>query len=1180
MFNPLIDFRLKVWAYPPDQRRGGLLVEPKQYWGLSGFLVAAVVPSQDQTTITPEPVDISLPPVYEAYKDLFTSSDRPPLPRHTALEHRIDLDPAARPPWGPIYPLSAVELETLRAWLAEALQKGWIRPSTSPAGAPILFVPKKQGELRLVVDYRALNHITLKNRAPLPLIGEILDRLSSAKIYTKLDLKDAYYRIRIREGDEWKTAFRTRYGHYEFLVMPMGLANAPATFQTYINHAMGGLVDVICIVYLDDILIFSDDEAQHTQHVLQVLERLREADLYVNLQKCQFHTTQVSFLGYLVSPGGIAMEPDRVAAIATWPLPGSVKDIQVFLGFTGFYRRFIRNYSKVCTPLTDLLRGDQTRPFHLTESARDAFDQLRRYFQEAPILRHFDPSLPIRVETDASKRAVGAVLSQLADGHWRPVAFRSRKLTPEETRYHTGEGELLALIDAFRTWRQYLLYSQFPILCLTDHLNLESLRTKKRPSARQLRWSDELASFDFIVKYRPGSQNPADGLSRRPDYQDPASTTDAENPLFTLLAERVARGEDFSPEDTTRPGVVALIRQGTKPPILQARELRLRAAEDAAELRREMSPCAELPLGQEDEVSRETGRGDKRGRDPASQCVEEALTKRIRWGDSVFDATRRQFDLRAHEEDVPRPGIPPCEQDAPDHRILLVGAIGTGSGIQGTKAKRDDPLLEDLLQEAQADDPFVRDGAWKTQHSRGDRKWFIGKDGLLRHYSTRIYVPKNLRQELLSRLHDAPTAGHGGIRKTRTLVGRNYYWDTLKEDVEQYVKHCVVCQRTKARNHRPYGELAPLPVPDSPWQDITVDFITGLPSSIDPRSNRPCNAVLVFVDKLTKYALYIATSTKLSASAFAELFFQHVFRPFGLPASITSDRGSLFTSNFWDALCDLLAVKRRLSTAFHPQTDGQTERQNQILEQYLRAFCSYDQADWAHHLILAEYTYNTSYHTATQTTPAYLLYGFHPRGPDEALPLRPSIAPAANERIAAMEKCRKVAQDLLVRANETYAKWYDKKRTPMAFKPKDWVLLSTKYLRQKRPSKKLADKYLGPFQILEAVGDRKMAYRLDLPPRYRIHNTFPISLLEPFKGSPQEAQALYERVEVEPEEQHYEVEAILDHAGPPNNRHYLIKWKGYAEDDNTWEPRIHIDDGPMIQAYEERLRQRKRGTRT
>ncbi|KAM4061979.1 reverse transcriptase (RNA-dependent DNA polymerase) [Hirsutella rhossiliensis] len=362
--------------------------------------------------------------------------------------------------------------------------------SSRPAGSPILFVPKKGGKLRLCVDYRGLNKVTKKNRAALPLISGILDRLGRAKVFTKLDLKDAYHRLRIREGDEWKTAFRCHYGHYEYQVMPFGLVNAPASFQQYINDALEGLVDIICVVYLDDILIFSEDPEQHEGHVKDVLQRLRKAGLYANLSKCEFSVKKVSFLGFVVDEEGIHMEEERVHAITEWPAPRSVKDIQVFLGFTGFYRRFIKNYSKIVSPLTDRLRKGASKPFKLDPKAMRAFEDLKTAF----------------------------------------TSFLSRKLQDAETRYAIPDCELLAITEAFRHWRHYLAYTEQKITVLTDHLNHKYFMSKAKLTNRQMNALDQLCSFDFEIVYRPGLKNPADGLSRRPDHEKVMRTAGLRDP--------------------------------------------------------------------------------------------------------------------------------------------------------------------------------------------------------------------------------------------------------------------------------------------------------------------------------------------------------------------------------------------------------------------------------------------------------------------------------------------------------------------------------------------------------------------------------------------------------------------------------------------------------------------------
>ncbi|EDN10041.1 hypothetical protein HCAG_05844 [Histoplasma mississippiense (nom. inval.)] len=451
-----------------------------------------------------------LPDYVMPYAHIFSEEAAISAQRPEEAEHRIDLEPGARPPFMPIYNLSETELAALREYLKNALDKGWIQPSSSPAGAPILFVPKKDGGLRLCVDYRGLNRITIKNRYPLPLISELLDRLSKAKVFTKLDLRDAYHRILIAAKDRWKTAFRTRYGHFEYVVMPFGLANAPATFQAYINNALSDLLDICCVVYLDDILIFSNSKQEHKVHVTKVLERLERANLFAKLSKCT---------------NGIEMEPDRVSTIVEWPTPKSIKEVQSFLGFANFYRRFIKSFSSIAAPLFELTKGskkgERKATFMWTESAQSAFNELKSRFLRAPLLAHFDPARRIQIEPDASTFAVAAILSQLQDdGHWHPVAFWSRKLIDAETRYDTHDKELLAIVAAFKNWRHYLEGSQYPIQVWSDHANLQYFMTTKELNRRQARWAEALSAYDFVLLHRPGSKNPADGPSRRADYSE------------------------------------------------------------------------------------------------------------------------------------------------------------------------------------------------------------------------------------------------------------------------------------------------------------------------------------------------------------------------------------------------------------------------------------------------------------------------------------------------------------------------------------------------------------------------------------------------------------------------------------------------------------------------------------
>ena len=358
--------------------------------------------------------------------------------------------------------MSQNELMVLRKYLDENLSKGFIRASTSPVASPVIFVRKPGGGLRFCVDYRALNAITVKNRYPIPLIQETLNRLSKAKYYTKLDIISAFNRLRIAKGDEWLTAFRTRYGLFEYLVMPFGLANAPSTFQHYVNDTLRPYLDVFCTAYIDDILIYSDNLSEHRKHVELVLQALRDAGLQLDIDKCEFHKTEVLYLGLIISTSGIRMDPKKIEAVLQWEAPKNLKDIRAFLGFANFYRRFIDSFSQLAKPLVRLTRKDTK--FLFDKDCQKAFDTLKQAFTSAPVLRHFDPDLPCTVEADSSDYAMGGILSQPdTDGNLRPVAYFSKRLNPAECNYEIYDKELLAIIRCFEQWRLELEGAAFLI---------------------------------------------------------------------------------------------------------------------------------------------------------------------------------------------------------------------------------------------------------------------------------------------------------------------------------------------------------------------------------------------------------------------------------------------------------------------------------------------------------------------------------------------------------------------------------------------------------------------------------------------------------------------------------------------------------------------------------------------
>uniref|UniRef100_A0A8C6MDP3 Gypsy retrotransposon integrase-like protein 1 n=1 Tax=Nothobranchius furzeri TaxID=105023 RepID=A0A8C6MDP3_NOTFU len=415
----------------------------------------------------------------------------------------------------------------METYINESLASGLIRPSTSPLGAGFFFVAKKDGSLRPCIDYRGLNQITIKNKYPLPLLSSTFEPVQDSTVFTKLDLRNAYHLVRVREGDEWKTAFKTPLGHYEYLVMPFGLTNAPAVFQALVNSVLGDFINKFVSVYLDDILIFSKDLAEHQVHVRAVLQRLLENRLYVKAEKCEFHVPSVKFLGFVLESGQLRTDPDKVKAVLEWPTPTTRKHLQRFLGFANFYRRFICNYSQTAAPLNDLT--SVKRPFAWTPEADKAFNELKHKFSHAPILTRPDPTKQFTLEVDASDTGVGAILSQVSatDHRLHPCAFFSRRLSPAERNYDVGDRELLAVKLAFEEWRHWLEGADLPTIVWTDHKNLSYLKEAKRLNPRQYLWSLFFSRFNFVISFRPGSKNTKpDALSRQysPD-SDPVPDT-------------------------------------------------------------------------------------------------------------------------------------------------------------------------------------------------------------------------------------------------------------------------------------------------------------------------------------------------------------------------------------------------------------------------------------------------------------------------------------------------------------------------------------------------------------------------------------------------------------------------------------------------------------------------------
>jgi hypothetical protein len=968
-----------------------------------------------------------------------------PVADFSAGEHVIELEPGAKPPFRPIFRYSQAELQEIESRISMLLRAGWIEPTVSPFGAPVLFVPKPDGTLRMCIDYRALNKVTVRNRYPLPRIDQLLDQLTGATVFTSLDLQSGYHLLRIREADVPKTAFRVPCvgpygGSYAYKVLPMGLTNAPATFQNAMNKVFSEHLGRFVCVYLDDILVFSKTRAEHAAHLAIVMKLLRQYRLYCKLSKCAFALQEVKFLGHIVGVHGVQMDPKKVAVVQAWPKPTTVTEMRSFLGLATYFRKFVQGFATLVRPLHHLTKADTA--WDWTPACEKAFEGVKYALTHAPVLAMPDFKKPFEVICDASITGVGAVLIQ----EGRPVAFESRKMIPAEVNYLTTEQELLAVVHALQTWRCFLEGVEFTVV--TDHNPLTFFPTQPTLSRRQARWAEYLSRYRFTWEYRPGRTNVADPLSRVPAHKDEAHNCVAH--LFAM-------------------------------------DLR--------------------------------GRGKVKG--PAPPAPKQ--TRRAR------SAPARTAPAAA--TGAPKPPPPP-----------VVGPL-TGD-------------LRPLRSAYEAD-------AWFSE-PRNVEHLDKGPGGLW-YRDGKLVIPNVqwIKEGIMYELHDAPYSGHVGVRKTTKLVQRMYWWPGLTRDVEAYVRSCHSCQRAKAVQQKPAGLLRPLPIPQEPWESISMDWITCLPPT-----TRGHDAILVFVCRLSKMVHIAPTTSKITAEGTAQLFAQEVWKHHGLPRDIVSDRDPRLTSHFWQAIMKYLGTKTNMSTAFHPQTDGQTERVNRVLEDMLRHFVGPRQDDWDLLLPTVEFAINNSTHESTRDTPFRLVYGRDPLTPI-ALGHPPKAKNAhewADRRLdglADAKRCLQAAQQ----RQKTNA---DTRRRDVKFDTGDEVLLKTTNLKFKGAlARKLMPRWVGPFKITRVINP--VAFQLELPDTMRIHNVFHASLLRRFAPGTRQQTPPAPVLCEEDGEEYYFVDRLLDHRdrkrGKKVVREFLVRWKGYGVEDDTWEPEGALRELDVYQAY-------------
>ena len=993
------------------------------------------------------------------------------------------------------------------------LHTGRWRTATGHNAIPLMMIPKPsttngQPSLRTVFDKREQNANTRKLASPLPDIEEILREVSRHKYRSLIDGKDAYEQIRVVPEHVSRTIFTTPDGTMESLVMQQGDCNAGATYQTLMNHIFSSHIGVFVYVYLDDIIIFSDTIEDHVKHIRTVFDILRKEKLYLGPSKMQFFAEELRILGHVIDDKGISMDPHKVDKVLNWKAPTNKELLRSFVGAVGFLAPDCKSIRIPMGHLSGMT--SESRPWRWDDTAQRAFDEVKKIVndhrdQRREALDYSKDAPPIWVTTDGCMTGGGGYVSQGIDPKdAKVVGFWSGKWSSAQQNYPVHELELLALVETLKRFRGILHGTRFTVR--TDHKALIYLKKQRDLSPRQHRWLDVLNEFDFEIEYLPGEANGfADALSR----------------MYSDEPEGVVRADSEYVNDIDEP-----IRSGrpkTHPIYVDAALIDIMNAE----------------------VRRSTRLADKPGINYKETRDRKSTAD---WGEETPTAVQ-EFPDRVE------PGSDSDETHV-DEPLKEVNhapkVIETAERLFQTISNQDEPFPECLkgrYVEDPAFKPILDNPSNFTNFEIRNDLIFFRSEGL-----TRLAVPdvtingQSIRESIIRQGHSI--LAHLGGHKTVTYLREQVWWKTMVRDITDYCKSCPVCAASKSPTEKPRGLLKTMPVPTHPWQYIGIDFVGPLPESSN--RNGSYDMICVIIDLLTAMVHLVPTRQTYRAVDMAEVIFDTVFKLHGLPERIISDRDSLFTSHFWKKLHALLNIELRLSSAFHPQTDGATERANRTMTQMLRQCVSPNQKDWVSKLPAIEFAMNSARSSTTGFTPFYLNYG---RNPSPMIWKGEEIYPGVRQFAENMKDAIMSAHDAIIASRVQHTMQANKKRLPANFKQGNLVYVSTKNISlPKGRARKLSPKYLGPFPITKVLKEGA-TYQLKLSDeliKRGVNRAFHASLLRPHV--PNDDRRFPGRLPIqipgfgrEPEE--WIVDRIVTHHGKGLGSEFQIQWKA---GDRTW----------------------------
>lgn len=1052
------------------------------------------------------------------------------LPFTNLIEHRIPTT-TDQPIHVKQYRFPPHLREELNKQTKDMLENGIIKHSYSPYNCPVWITPKKdtkdgKKQWRLVLDFRALNEKTIPDNHPIPNIAEILEQLGNAKYFSTFDLASGFHQIKMHPSDRHKTAFSTSFSHFEFLRMPFGLKNAPATFQRLMNIVLSGLNGTEMFVYLDDVVIHAKTLEEHRQKYLQLIDRLRQANLKLQPNKCYFLQKEVHYLGHLITEEGLKPDPKKIEAVKLFPTPRNAKNIKEFLGLAGYYRRFIHNFSKISKPLTTLLQND--KKFEWTNEQEEAFNILKDKLCSEPVLQYPNFSEKFIVTTDASQFAISGILSQGELGKDRPCAYTSRLLNNHEINYSTYEKEALAIIYSIRQFRPYLYGNKF--IVQTDHKPLCWLRTTKDPTSRLTRWRLKLEEYDFEIIYKAGTLNVnADALSRNPvlnsneqnienieeqeifmlrrssrnktpsekgeQYRDKIGKTKKKKLEKLEKIEEISSDEDEQ-ETNKKEEIISQEKTESRKEIKKKNELRTNKENQSTS--NDTHPQDEI-LMEENCYNRSSDESSEDENNDIEILQDVEMLKNIRISRDQLYMKNDNFVFFINEK-----GEPVDENSknyAKKKEINKFNEIKLGE-IQMSKfgkhyhfgfcikensnyldttdcsliilnmfKKLKVLLLENNIQSFCI--PKI-DNVCNIQ-------WNYIEQNLLSVFKNeQINVticsgivtcpPISHRHTLIQEAHESALSGHKGRSKTYARLRLNYLWENMKSDVQDFLDQCLQCKLKKLTRIKIKQSMILTDTPGDAFDKIALD-ITG-PYPITENGNK---YILTMQDLLTKYCIAVPLQNQTAASV-ADALIRRFICVYGSPKIILSDQGTNFLSQLLKEVAKRFKIRQVKTTAYHPQTNGSLERTHIVLVEFLTIFANSDY-EWDNWVELAMFSYNTSKHESTGKTPFELIFGKIALTPSSfALPKVTNLQTYDDYYIklaTRLHNLRQEARENLIRAKEKSKFYYDKHINPKTFKPGDKV-----FIRKGIKLGKLGDRSDGPYKIIEILDNNRVKIKI------------------------------------------------------------------------------------------------------